>query len=480
MPNHPTTEGECEHASTDPFSMGGIPLVGASVSLVLHHRDGAEVAVLHVDRPIVVGRSSSADLRAPDRSLSRRHARFTLRDGIILVEDLGSTNGVRIAGERVSGAVITPGTGVGLGNVTVRAHALDPASSAGAWGARPSVAGGVRAAVGAAMREVHEAALRVARSRIPVILHGETGTGKEVLARIIHENGPRRERRMVRVNCGAIPAQLVESTLFGHEKGAFTGAVHQQRGVFEEADKSTVLLDEIGELPLAAQAALLRVLETGSFARVGSTREVESDVRVIAATHRDLESMVAQRTFREDLYYRLCTMVIEVPPLRARPDEIEALALHFLDLANTANRGSVRGISSAAFQVMLRYRWPGNVRELKNTIERAAVVAQGALIQPEDLPARLRVADTGAGLPSEAPPRAAADDPRAVLPPVLGEVRTQVKHYEAQMLEDALRKTGWNRAEAAKRLGMPVRTLSYRIKVLGLVAPTRQGIGRGS
>jgi transcriptional regulator with PAS, ATPase and Fis domain len=300
-----------------------------------------------------------------------------------------------------------------------------------------------------------------------VILHGETGTGKEVLARLIHESGPRRERRLVRVNCGAIPAQLVESTLFGHEKGAFTGAVQQQKGVFEEANQGTVFLDEIGELPLAAQAALLRVLETGSFARVGSTREMEVDVRVIAATHRDLEAMAAEGTFREDLYYRLSTMVLEIPPLRARADEIEALALHFLGLANKANHGAVRGISGEALSLLTAYRWPGNVRELKNAIERGVVVARGELIQPEDLPARVRGGSAGADGPTET-------GNRVTLPAGLpGEAKAQVKGYEARMLEEALRESGGNRTEAAKKLGMPVRTLSYRMKVLGILGPKR-------
>ncbi len=176
---------------------------------------------------------------------------------------------------------------------------------------------------GAAMRALLETAHQVSSSRVPVILQGETGTGKEVLARFLHDEGPRRSQRMVRVNCGAIPKELVESTLFGHERGAFTGAGQLKQGVFEEADGGTVFLDEIGEMPLAAQVALLRVLETGSFSRVGASKELTVDVRVIAATHRDLESMVAAGSFREDLYYRLNAIILALPPLRERRDELE-------------------------------------------------------------------------------------------------------------------------------------------------------------
>jgi len=316
---------------------------------------------------------------------------------------------------------------------------------------------------GQAMRPLLETVVRVAASRIPVVLHGETGTGKELLAQMLHERGPRKARRLLRVNCGAIPKDLVESTLFGHERGAFTGALQQQKGVFEEADGGTVFLDEIGELPPAAQASLLRVLEVGAFNRVGSTREIQVDVRIVAATHRDLEAMAEAGTFRSDLYYRLSGVVIELPPLRERQDEIEPLVRRFLHAANKANGRRVEGISQETLALLVAYSWPGNVRELRNVIERAVVVTQGALLGPEDLPARVRTGGRG--------PEAGASKASAPGAPELEQAREKVNQFEARMLQEALAATGWNRAEAARKLGMPVRTLSYRLKVLGVKKP---------
>ena len=325
---------------------------------------------------------------------------------------------------------------------------------------------GPDAVIGSHMSTLLGGVDRVAPSRLPVILHGETGTGKEVLARMIHERGPRKARRMVRVNCGAIPKDLVESTLFGHERGAFTGALQQQKGVFEEADGGTVFLDEIGELPLAAQAALLRVLETGSFSRVGAVREVTVDVRVVAATHRDLEAMCAAGTFREDLYYRLGGVTIEIAPLRARIEDVEPLALQFLRQANEANGRAVQGIAEDALAILRSYAWPGNVRELRNAIERAVVVTQGALIGAIDLPARVSEG-RGPGAPGGPAERAPGTPLSAAAAPIRGTVRD----YEAGKLREALEAAGWNRNAAAQKLEIPVRTLSYRMKVLGLKKP---------
>ncbi|HTN87436.1 MAG TPA: sigma 54-interacting transcriptional regulator [Sorangium sp.] len=351
--------------------------------------------------------------------------------------------------------------------------------------------GGGALIAGAAMSGLLATIERVAASRIPVVLHGETGTGKEVLARLIHDWGSRKARRMVRVNCGAIPKDLVESTLFGHERGAFTGAQQQQKGVFEDANGGTVFLDEIGELPPAAQAALLRVLETGSFSRVGSPREIETDVRIVAATHRDLEAMSESGAFRADLYYRLGGVVIDIPPLRERKDEIEPLAWRFLRMANQANGRHVQGIAREAMELLQLYNWPGNVRELRNAMERAVVVTRAALVQPEDLPAPVRAARAqgeGASEPARASdpertyPEGAVGAPPPSPPPSLPPstqpseledtpVRGKVQQYEAKILRDTLEAAGWSRTEAAKRLGIPVRTLSYRMKVLGVTKP---------
>ncbi|MFT3769426.1 MAG: sigma 54-interacting transcriptional regulator [Minicystis sp.] len=436
------------------------------LSLVVHHHEGTETAALDPDVAVVVGRRPPAALVVPSPKLSRLHARFTLSaSGRVLVEDLGSTNGTWIDGARVDRAEIAPGDEVIVGDAlaTVQVSAPDKPAVSSLGGASPDapIAGSP------AMREVLDMAARVAASAVPVILQGETGAGKEVVARFLHDSSPRAGKPMVSVNCAAIPAQLVESTLFGYERGAFTGAAQRQKGVFEEADGGTVFLDEIGELPLPAQAALLRVLETGRFARVGSPREVAVDVRVVAATHRDLEALRDAGQFRADLYYRLGVMVIHLPPLRDRPEDIEPLARRFLAQAG----GRARDIAPAALGRLRAYSWPGNVRELRNTLERAAILARGDVVREEDLPARLR--EAAPSPPPPPPPRA----PLPTLPPTgdeapsLGDLRARMAEYEARTIREALEASGWNQSEAARRLGMPIRTLSHKAKVLGFKKP---------
>ena len=222
----------------------------------------------------------------------------------------------------------------------------------------------------AAMKQVMATVKRLAQSTIGVLIHGETGTGKEVIARAIHEGGPRKKQPLRCINCAAIPGTLIESVLFGHEQGAFTGADKSARGIFEQADGGTVLLDEIGELAASAQAALLRVLETKKVTRVGGDKEIDVDVRVIAATHRDLEAMVEAGRFRQDLLYRLNTMTLRIPPLRERVDEIRPLAERFLKEARRQAGTDVRAIDPQALAALERYPWPGNVRELRN-VDRA-------------------------------------------------------------------------------------------------------------
>ncbi len=309
-----------------------------------------------------------------------------------------------------------------------------------------------------AMRALYLEARRLAASPLPVLIQGETGTGKEVLARFIHGEGPRREKPLVCVNCGGIPAQLVESTLFGHVKGAFTGAAGSAAGVFEAADGGSVLLDEIGELPLPAQAALLRVLENRRFCRVGSTQEIEVDVRVLAATHRDLEAMCREGRFREDLLYRLNVMPLQVPPLREHPEDIEPLALHFLAEAGRGAARIVRAIHPEALALLVRWHWPGNVRELRNAIERAVLIAEQDTIQPSDLPERIR------GTHSLPPPAAAA--PPASAGPL--RLREELDRREAQLILEALRRCDFNRERAAAELGLPLRTLAHKMKQHGI------------
>jgi DNA-binding NtrC family response regulator len=311
------------------------------------------------------------------------------------------------------------------------------------------------------MKTVFQMVDRVARSPIPVLLLGETGVGKEVVARAIHEGGPRKGKPLKSINCAAIPHTLIESVLFGHEKGAFTGAERAQKGVFEQAHGGTVLLDEVGELPPPAQAALLRVLETKRLSRIGADQELEVDVRVVAATHRDLEAMCNSGAFRWDLLYRLNTMPIVIPPLRERREEIEPLAELFLREARKAAGSGVRAprsIDEAARVALESYAWPGNVRELKNVIERAVVVAEGDAIRFEDLPQRVRGSDL--------PPESQRTGDRSIDEDA--DYKERVRRYEIELIVQALTKAGGNQTEAARILKMPLRTLVHKIQTYGI------------
>ena len=307
----------------------------------------------------------------------------------------------------------------------------------------------------AAMKEVLRLAQKVAPAKTAVLISGESGTGKELIARALHEMSPRAERPFVAVNCGAIPEKLIESELFGHAKGAFTGAVAAKRGLFEEADGGTLLLDEIGDLPLHLQASLLRVLQEGEVRRVGDARTIRVDVRVLAATHRDLAHAVAAGSFREDLFYRLNVVGLRLPPLRERTDEIETLAHRFL--ARHASRLGVqpKPLSGEALRLLFAWRWPGNVRELENALERALVLSEGEEIGPEALPDELRSARPPAG-----PPPAPAEGELSV--------KKAQRALEAELIRKALERTAGNRTRAAELLELSPRALLYKIREYGI------------
>ena len=326
------------------------------------------------------------------------------------------------------------------------------------------------------MREVWETIARIAPSALPVVIVGETGTGKELVARAIHQQSPRRQAALRSVNCASIPATLLEATLFGHEKGAFTGADRVREGLFVQAHGGTAFLDEVGELALPAQAALLRVLEAKTITRVGGDREIEVDVRIVAATHRNLESMCEAGTFRWDLLYRLDAMTIQIPPLRERPDDILALADAFLREAARDNGRTVRSIDPRAETVLLRHRWPGNVRELKNVIERAVVIARTDVITVDDFPPRLRDGDERgkSSLPPAQAGGGAGFKEAGFKDGGLkdgglkdGGLKDQMKAYEVQLIVEALKKHG-NLTEAARALQMPLRTLTHKMQAYGI------------
>ena len=309
-----------------------------------------------------------------------------------------------------------------------------------------------------AMKQILTTVKRLAGSSIAVLLHGETGTGKEVIARALHEGGSRKKKPLRTINCAAIPGTLIESVLFGHEQGAFTSADKSARGIFEQADGGTVLLDEIGELSPGAQAALLRVLETKKVTRVGGDKEIDVDVRVIAATHRDLEAMVEAGRFRQDLLYRLNTMTLRIPALRERIDEIKPLAERFLKEASRQAGTRVKSIDPAALAALEAYAWPGNVRELRNAIERAVVLAEGEAILLGDLTDRIR-----GGAREPQPVEVEMSNPE--LP---ADYREHVRKFEADLIVRALHKHNGNQTEAAKALGLPLRTLVHKIQTYGI------------
>jgi transcriptional regulator with PAS, ATPase and Fis domain len=297
---------------------------------------------------------------------------------------------------------------------------------------------------------------RVADSDSTILITGESGTGKELVARAIHFNSKRAEKLMVPVNCGAIPENLLESELFGHVKGAFTGALTSRAGRFEIANGGTIFLDEIGDMSPSLQVKLLRVLQERKFEPVGSTKTVEVDVRVIAATHKDLDSAVAQKTFREDLYYRLNVIPLRIPPLRERQSDIPLLIHHFLKHFNESKRREVTGMAPDALELLNTYPWPGNVRELENLIERLVIIKGHGVIEVRDLPERYLQRD----IPLNAE--------KIVVPSKGLDFNTAVDGFENALIMQALERTGWNRNKAASLLNLNRTTLVEKIKKKGL------------
>jgi len=310
----------------------------------------------------------------------------------------------------------------------------------------------------AALREVIAVARKVAKHPSTVLVTGESGTGKELIARLVHASSPRASAPFVAVNCAAIPESLMESELFGHARGAFTGAAQDRRGLFEEADGGTIFLDEIGELPLALQVKLLRVLQEGEIRRVGDNASRTVDVRVVAATSRDLEAEVAAARFRADLYYRVNVVRLRLPALRERREDIAELAKHFA-VAHAARLGlPAPAITPAAMRVLLEYSWPGNVRELENVIERALVLTDDARIDLAQLPAELGPA---------APSRAASPNGRHPDAEDLS-VKRRTESLERELIAQALERTAGNRTRAAQLLDLSHRALLYKIREYGL------------
>ncbi len=300
------------------------------------------------------------------------------------------------------------------------------------------------------MAELINLAGRIAPSQATVLIQGETGTGKELLARLIHSLSPRAERPLIAVNCAAIPETLLESELFGHEKGAFTGAVQRRIGHFEQADGGTLFLDEIGELSMSVQAKLLRFVQEREFQRVGGERTFKADVRIISATHQDLELRVKEGAFREDLLYRINVVTMSIPPLRERREDIPVLLDHFLKRFTGQNRRNIEGMSREARDLLIRYDYPGNVRELENIMERAVVISRGPVISVEDLPFQQTECGDANGGELEG-----------------GSLHRALDALERRMIQDALDKAGANQSQAARILGLSERMLRYKLNKYG-------------
>jgi transcriptional regulator with GAF, ATPase, and Fis domain len=398
-----------------------------------------------------VGSAPESGLVLDDPFVSARHLRVEPRRGRWEVVDLGSTNGTALGGVRVWRSELPPGLPLVAGDselvleVGTPREGRPPGSYEGMFSLDP------------AMRQVFDLVDRVAASELSATVLGETGTGKELVARALHARSPRRDGPFVPVNCAAIPESLMESELFGHEKGAFSGADRQRKGAFEEADRGTLFLDEVGELPLELQAKLLRALELGEVKRVGASRPVQVSVRIVAATHRDLGAQVRARRFREDLFYRLCVLPIHLPPLRQRPGDVRALAQRFLDAA--APRGLALRWSEEALVRLEGYDWPGNVRQLRNVVQRALLFRGEGLSLPASVIA----------FEDARPAARGGDDTTLYLPGLT------MEEVERECIRLSLRRHGGRRSEVVKELRLAKSTVMKRISQWGLQDEGRDG-----
>ena len=445
-----TTETEVRGTVAHPSADAGSERWQAA-QIRLRHA-GTESVHRLVGEGATIGKDSGNDLVLEDRFISGKHLRITRRGGRFLLLDHASTNGTWLGAVRLFEAEVPLHTQVHIGETDV---VLEPATTA-----RKDAPPAWQGLVGAdpAMKLLIDLIERVAPSSAAVIILGESGTGKELVARAVHARSPRAERPFVPVNCAAISKELIESELFGHEKGAFTGAVGAHKGAFEEADGGTLFLDEIGELPLDLQAKLLRALESGEIKRVGASRPSHVDVRVVAATNRDLLAASRSGQFRDDLYYRLCVVPLTIPPLRNRRGDIRGLAEHLL--AQFSPRGQTVRFTPEAISRLEGHPWPGNVRELRNVVHRALLLRRGTAIDEADLTfdpdpsPRLR---DGSGVASQYIPGRKLED--------------LLELAERQIVQSALRQFNNNRERVAKELGVARSTLFKRLKDWGM---TRQ------
>jgi transcriptional regulator with PAS, ATPase and Fis domain len=427
--------------------------VDRGVVVALRDDTTAVDRLLPLDRPTLIGKDPSVDLVIDDPCVSRRHCVLEWRGAALFVRDLGSRNGTFVDDRRVECAEVTPGSVLAIGGTRLVAVAAG----------RPARAAAHARLIGLdpAFRQAVTLARRAAATDCSVLILGETGTGKELIAQCIHEGSRRARMPFVAVNCGAIPRDLIGSELFGHERGAFTGAIGEHDGVFVQADRGTLFLDELGELPLLLQPHLLRALESRRVRRLGAAIDRTVDVRVLAATNRLHDLGTEKGSVRVDLYHRLATLLIILPPLRDRPTDLDPLCDAFLD--ELAHEHGPRRLSDAARAAIREHRWPGNVRELRQALTRAVNVST-SLIEPEDL---------FPPLPGQPSPVAALEPDVLGLPPLPPGV--ELAPYEAlvrETLHRALVKYGSIRA-AASALGIAKSTFADKARRYGLIAAPR-------
>ncbi len=413
-------------ATIDELDLGEPRLVWAPAS-------GEEQSLVVDAGGIEIGKDEAARLRIDDRHVSGRHARVALTDAGVLIEDLGSRNGTFVNGVPVTSVVVRRRSLVTVGGTPIRLE----------FGGPPPTGERFHGAIGVAesMRNVFAILTRLAATEVSVMLLGETGTGKDVMARAIHRGSARADGPFAVFDCGAVAPNLIESDLFGHRKGAFTGAVADREGVFERGHGGTVFLDEIGELPLDLQPRLLRVLEQRAVTRVGGEETHPVDVRVVSATNSDLSAAVAAGRFRKDLYFRLSAAVVDLPPLRQRLEDLPALVGAFL-----ADLDGPAVVAPATLEALGSYDWPGNVRELRNVIESAAALADGPVLEPRHL-LFFRHGRSRA--------------PTLDNLPLAGQ---SLERLERAAIKQTLDRTGGNKAQAARILGIASSTLYEKIK----------------
>lgn len=407
------------------------------------------------DHDIVrIGTQPGNHLRLTDTAVSRRHAEIVRTPQGLVLRDLESTNGTRIGETRISEAYLSTESVFTLGRTTIAFRVLDEVIDV-----TPSEQTTFGQMVGSsdAMRELFSILERVAETDLTVLITGETGTGKELVSRALHERSPRAERPFVVFDCGAVAENLIESELFGHKKGAFTGAVADRPGIFEQASGGTVFLDELGELPLSLQSTLLRVLEQREVRRVGGRTSRAVDVRVVAATNRDLKERVKEGAFRQDLYYRLAVVEVAVPPLRDRMQDLPLLIEHMLKTAPTPH--SLKGVAPDVMEWFQQYRWPGNVRELRNVLFRAIPFCDGPLIDMTSLPEAVQTEPLtdATSTPLEAM-RRGEDVP-------MREAKSELlEAFEREYIRELLERCGGNVSLASRRASVDRKTMQRLAK----------------